>query len=105
MAGYEDVADEPFLALRTKTTALEESYNFTKACENFARFDLFPKNFDFSEPLSNEISYQWHDYQFDLYPHETLLVKADGTVEQTIQLEERCKEEKLNIKVLFLFFK
>lgn len=101
VAGYEDVADEPFLALRTKTTALEESYNFTKACENFARFDLFPKNFDFSEPLSNEISYQWHDYQFDLYPHETLLVKADGTVEQTIQLEERCKEEKLNIKSAF----
>lgn len=89
VACYEDVADEPFLALRTKVTGLEGTYNFAKACSNFAHLDIFPTEFDCNNPSDEELQMIWKDYHFDLYPHENLLFHADGTIEQTIILEER----------------
>lgn len=94
VAGYEDIADEPFLALRTKTAALHETYNFAKACVNFAHFDLFPSEFDSSEP-NEEGKYEWKDKKFDLYPRENIKYHPDSTVELTINLEERAKNASL----------
>lgn len=90
IAGYEDIADEPFLALRTKTTNIEEPYNFAKACSNFARLNIFPQTFDCFEPSGEDLQLHWHDYQFDLYPHENILFESDGAIVQTLMLAERA---------------
>lgn len=102
VACYEDVADEPFLALRTKTTGLEGSYDFVKACSNFAHLDIFPAEFDSSNPSEEELQILWHDHQFDLYPHENISFSSNGTIEQTIILEERLQTSGvMNIKSAF----
>jgi hypothetical protein len=89
IAGYEDVADDPFLALRTKTTGLENSYSFEKASSDFAFLDLFPKEFNGLEPNDEELQLHWNDRNFALYPREDLIFSADGTLTQTIVLKER----------------
>ena len=102
VAGYEDVADEPFLALRTKTTGLEGSYNFAKACSNFARLDIFPAEFDGLEPDNEELRKGWKDYHYDLYPNENVVFKANGIIEQTIALKERSPVAgKLNLETCY----
>lgn len=89
LAGYEDIADEPFLALRTKTTDLEKNFDFSQSSYNFAHLNLFPKEFDCSEPEEKE--WKWIDDQLELYPNENLTFYADGTVHQTIQLNKRLQ--------------
>lgn len=93
VAGYEDIADEPFLALRTKTTGLEGSYNFASACSNFAYLNLFPQEFDCFK--DTELAMNWTDHSFDLYPHENILYRADGTIEQTILIDQRIHQSEL----------
>lgn len=91
VAGYEDIADDPFLVLRTKTTKLEEPYHFVKSCAQFAQLNIFPDEFDCFTPESEALG--WHDYHFDLYPREKILFDANGTIEHIVSLNKRGSEK------------
>lgn len=92
LASYEDIADDPFLALRTKTSGLDNPYDFSEASANFARFDIFPDQFDCSEPSDDELELNWQDYHFDLYPQEKICFDDKGTIRQSILLQSRHHE-------------
>lgn len=73
--GYEEIADDPFLALRTKSTPFEEKYSVAKAYAHFASFNIFPEEFDSSVP---EIShYPWQDIYTPLKPNEELVYSSN----------------------------
>lgn len=99
VAGYEEIADEPFLALRTKTTGLEGKYHFGEACRNFAHLNIFPQEFDASVPSEEEVI--WKECPIDLFPQENITFHHNGKIEQTIILEERGRDGKIKINSSF----
>lgn len=55
IVGYEEIADDPLLAIRTKVSLIDQTYDFDASCRNFSQFNIFPKEFDCSEPAQSEI--------------------------------------------------
>lgn len=54
IVGYEELVDEPLIALRAKTTPIHEKYNFADSCKNFSQLNIFPKDYDCCIPKSME---------------------------------------------------
>ncbi|KIC73705.1 hypothetical protein DB42_BS00200 [Neochlamydia sp. EPS4] len=90
LVGYEEVADDPFLVLRTKASDLESKFDFSRSSMNFAHLDIFPKEFDGFEPNDVKPGMQWTNKSSTLYPQETLTFYDNGLVEQTVILAERA---------------
>lgn len=88
IVGYEDIADEPFIALRKKVTSIKAPFSQKDAYANFASFDLFPADFCCFEPA--EEAPELVDASFDLYPTESVFYLEDA-YHQTVVLEKRAK--------------
>jgi hypothetical protein len=96
IAAYEDILDDPLLALRTKVHGKRVPMDIVKSLANFAQFEMFnPKAYSLEESSSQDIF-----RAFDLFPGEKLVYhinefpfdnqKSDlAKIEQTVNLQQR----------------
>ena len=108
LAGFDEVMDDPFLALRTKTSIDEEAWEIAQSALNFSQFEAFgAESYPEEEFCSQGIEALGH-LAFDLYPGEKIVYNYDqspffekhgnlnsikdelGIVEQTILPSARC---------------
>lgn len=102
LAGYEDIIDDPFIALRTKAFGKFAEFDVEKSWGNFAHFEEFKPELCF-DPNNTEDKFT-NTPKFDLYPGEKIIFHYDeapefiqkdsifGKIEHRISIKDRCKD-------------
>lgn len=107
--GFDDIVDDPFLVLRTKSTPRGKSWDAFDSIHNFSLFEAFDSTSYPEEDFSSLESAPLPS-SFDLYPEEKITYHYDetplftnhpqlkllengiGIVEQCVEIAERCPE-------------
>ncbi|MBN9377981.1 MAG: hypothetical protein BGO14_00660 [Chlamydiales bacterium 38-26] len=93
IVGYEEIADDPLLALRTKIMQKNDVHSIEQPHFHFATFDIFPEDFEGEDPEEKVLIHPIQE-GYTLYPGESLTFYAEKRMEQTFDIKERFSDSK-----------